>query len=163
MASSLHDAIRSAGGEIPFREFMQLALYGNEGFYTRRGEAGRRGDFITSPEVGPLFAAVLARALDAWWKEMGSPSSFTVMEVGAGPGTLARGLLAAQPECSKVWTYIAVEVSDAQRAKHPSEVTSLAEIQRENSLVLLLPMNCSTTLPLICVYSTTNGVNLGLD
>jgi len=51
-----------------------------------------------------------------------------VMEVGAGPGTLARGLLAAQPECSKVWTYIAIEVSDAQRAKHPSEVTSLAEI-----------------------------------
>mgnify|MGYP003845617739 FL=1 len=128
MASSLHEIIRAAGGAIPFREYMNIVLYGDDGFYARRGEAGRRGDFITSPEVGPLFAAVLARALDAWWKEMGSPSSFTVMEVGAGPGTLARGLLAAQPECSKVWTYVAVEISEQQRAKHPSEVISLAEM-----------------------------------
>ena len=128
VASSLHETIRAAGGAIPFREFIQLALYGDEGFYTRRGEAGRRGDFITSPEVGPLFAAVIARALDAWWKEMGSPESFTVMEVGAGPGTLARGLIDAQPECSKVWTYVAVEISEQQRAKHPSEVISLAEM-----------------------------------
>ncbi|NQW59793.1 SAM-dependent methyltransferase [bacterium] len=128
MASSLHEIIRAAGGAIPFREYMNIVLYGDDGFYTRRGEAGRRGDFITSPEVGPLFAAVLARALDAWWKEMGSPSSFTVMEVGAGPGTLARGLIAAQPECSKVWTYVAVEISEQQRAKHPSEVISLAEM-----------------------------------
>ena len=130
MASSLHEIIRAAGGAIPFREYMNIVLYGDDGFYTRRGEAGRRGDFITSPEVGPLFAVVLARALDAWWKEMGSPASFTVMEVGAGPGTLARGLLAAQPECSKVWTYIAVEISEQQRAKHPSEVTSLAEMPK---------------------------------
>ena len=128
MASSLHEIIRAAGGAIPFREYMNIVLYGDDGFYARRGEAGRRGDFITSPEVGPLFAAVLARALDAWWKEMGSPSSFTVMEVGAGPGTLARGLLAAQPECSKVWTYVAVEISEQQRAKHPSEVISVAEM-----------------------------------
>jgi len=128
VASSLHEIIRAAGGAIPFREYMNIVLYGDDGFYTRRGEAGRRGDFITSPEVGPLFAAVLARALDAWWKEMGSPSSFTVMEVGAGPGTLARGLIAAQPECSKVWTYVAVEISEQQRAKHPSEVISLAEM-----------------------------------
>ena len=130
VASSLHEIIRAAGGAIPFREYMNIVLYGDDGFYTRRGEAGRRGDFITSPEVGPLFAVVLARALDAWWKEMGSPASFTVMEVGAGPGTLARGLLAAQPECSKVWTYIAVEISEQQRAKHPSEVTSLAEMPK---------------------------------
>lgn len=130
VVSSLHEIIRAAGGAIPFREYMNIVLYGADGFYTRRGAAGRRGDFITSPEVGPLFAAVLARALDAWWKEMGSPSSFTVMEVGAGPGTLARGLLAAQPECSRVWTYIAVEISEQQRAKHPSEVTSLAEMPK---------------------------------
>ena len=65
VASSLHETIRAAGGAIPFRDFMNIALYGDDGFYARRGEAGRRGDFITSPEVGPLFATVLARALDA--------------------------------------------------------------------------------------------------
>jgi SAM-dependent MidA family methyltransferase len=45
---------------------MDDALYGPEGFYMRPdgGSAGRRGDFLTSPEVGPLFGAVLARAID---------------------------------------------------------------------------------------------------
>ena len=45
------------------------------GFYASGRAAGRRGDFITSPEVGPLFGAVVARALDAWWAELGSPRS----------------------------------------------------------------------------------------
>ena len=69
---------------------MQLALYGEHGFYIGGGAAGRRGDFITQPEVGPLFGAVLARALDGWWRQLGEPADFTVVEAGAGPGTLAR-------------------------------------------------------------------------
>ena len=48
-----------------FAEVMEQALYDPEsGFYATSGVAGRRGDFITSPEVGPLFGAVVARALD---------------------------------------------------------------------------------------------------
>ncbi|HQV56377.1 MAG TPA: hypothetical protein PKV27_00085, partial [Ilumatobacteraceae bacterium] len=89
-ADQLAAAIAASGGPIPFDEFMSLALYGVAGFYSVGGRAGRRGDFITSPEVGPLFGAVLARALDAWWADLGSPDDFTVVEVGAGPGTLAR-------------------------------------------------------------------------
>ena len=58
-------AIVAADGAIRFDEFMRLALYGRHGFYTTGGQAGRRGDFITSPEVGPLFGAVVARWIDA--------------------------------------------------------------------------------------------------
>ena len=50
-------AIVAAGGAIRFDEFMRIALYGDHGFYTTGGQAGRRGDFITSPEIGPLFGA----------------------------------------------------------------------------------------------------------
>ena len=107
---------------------MSLALYGEDGFYTGTGRAGRRGDFITSPEVGPLFGAVLATYLDAQWKSLGSPSNFTVVEVGAGPGTLARSILSAAPECLSSGTYIAVEVSASQRALHPEGMTSAAEM-----------------------------------
>ena len=57
------------------------------------GSAGRRGDFITSPEVGPLFGVVIARYLDAEWERIGRPDPFTVVDVGAGPGTLARSVL----------------------------------------------------------------------
>ncbi|MEI6096155.1 MAG: SAM-dependent methyltransferase [Gammaproteobacteria bacterium] len=124
-ADEISAAIAAAGGAIPFSEYMQLALYGEGGFYTTGGRAGRRGgDFITSPEVGPLFGTVIARALDAWWKELGSPSRFDVVECGAGPGTLARSILAAQPECASAMHYVAVEISASQRALHPQGVES---------------------------------------
>ena len=124
-ADEISAAIAAAGGAIPFSEYMQLALYGQGGFYTTGGRAGRRGgDFITSPEVGPLFGTVIARALDAWWKELGSPSRFDVVECGAGPGTLARSILAAQPECLGAMHYVAVEISASQRALHPQGIES---------------------------------------
>ena len=124
-ADEISAAIAAAGGAIPFSEYMQLALYGQGGFYTTGGRAGRRGgDFLTSPEVGPLFGTVIARALDAWWKELGSPSRFDVVECGAGPGTLARSILAAQPECADAMHYVAVEISASQRALHPQGVES---------------------------------------
>ena len=124
-ADEISAAIAAAGGAIPFSEYMRLALYGQGGFYTTSGRAGRRGgDFITSPEVGPLFGTVIARALDAWWKELGSPSRLDVVECGAGPGTLARSILAAQPECATAMHYVAVEISASQRALHPQSVES---------------------------------------
>jgi SAM-dependent MidA family methyltransferase len=124
-ADEITAAIAAAGGAISFSEYMRLALYGEGGFYTTGGRAGRRGgDFITSPEVGPLFGTVIARALDAWWKELGSPNQFDVVECGAGPGTLARSILAAQPECAAAMQYVAVELSASQRALHPQGVES---------------------------------------
>ncbi len=113
---------------IPFASFMADALYGGDGFYTSGGHAGRRGDFLTSPEVGPLFGAVVARFLDAEWVRLGRPDPFTVVDAGAGPGTLARSVLAAAPTCVSAMRYVAVEVSSAQRERHPDGVVSVAEM-----------------------------------
>lgn len=126
LASDLQAAIAAAGGTIRFDEFMQVALYGAQGFYTSGRGAGRRGDFITSPEVGPLFGAVLARWIEAEWQRLGEPAGFTVVECGAGPGTLARSVLAAAPH----WRgrYVAVEVSAEQRRRHPDGVVSVDEM-----------------------------------
>ncbi len=90
---------------------MHEALYGVDGFYSSgRGQPGRRGDFITSPEVGPLFGAVIARALDMWWHELSSPRQFDVIEVGAGTGSLRRSVLRAGPECLAALRYSVVEI-----------------------------------------------------
>jgi SAM-dependent MidA family methyltransferase len=112
-----------------FDEYLTHALYGPDGFYTRGGQAGRRGDFLTSPEIGPLFGAVLARWIDAEHTRLGRPDDFTVVEVGAGPGTLARAVLQAAPQ----WAgrYVAVEVSATQRERHPEGVRSLAAMPTE--------------------------------
>ena len=106
-------------GPVGFDVVMDTALYHLEhGFYAVGGQAGRRGDFLTSPEVGPLFGQVVATALDRWWMAAGEPRTFTVIEAGAGPGALARSVLHAQPACSRALRYVLVETSGAQRARH---------------------------------------------
>lgn len=109
----------------PVPAFVERALYGPDGFYERGGRAGRRGaSFLTSPEVGPLFGAVLARALDRWWDEVGRPDEWVVVDAGAGPGTLARAVLAAEPACAAALQLVCVERTAAQRALHPDGVAS---------------------------------------
>lgn len=70
---------------------------------------------------------MLARWIDAEFDRLGRPDDFRVVEVGAGPGTLARAILFAAPQ----WTgrYVAVEISDAQRESHPDGVISLAALE----------------------------------
>jgi SAM-dependent MidA family methyltransferase len=124
-------------GSVRFDEYVATALYDADGgFFARlgaggRGRAGRAGgDFITSPEVGPLFGAVLARYLDARWEELGRPDPFVVVEAGAGRGALAISVLAAPPLCAPALRYVLVERSAALRGaqgehlalSHPFEV-----------------------------------------
>jgi SAM-dependent MidA family methyltransferase len=115
---------------IPFEQFMDRALYGPDGFFMRSdgGSAGRRGDFLTSPEVGPLFGVVIARVLDAEWERLGRPDRFVVVDAGAGPGTLARSVLAAAPACTAAMRYVAVEISAEQRWRHPDGVESASSL-----------------------------------
>lgn len=117
-------------GALRFDEFMERALYDPvTGFYERGGRAGRRGGaFVTSPEVGPLFGAVIARLLDIEWDRQGRPPRFTFVDAGAGPGTLARTVLAARPRCLEALEYVAVEVTAAQRRLHPAGVVSRPDL-----------------------------------
>jgi SAM-dependent MidA family methyltransferase len=146
-AESITAAITAAGVSISFEQYMGLALYGTGGFYQDGGKAGRRGDFITSPEVGPLFAAVIARYLDNCWNEMGCPGSFDVVEVGAGPGTLARGIFDAQPQCLSAMKYVAVEISESQRAMHPDFIESVESFPERNIQGVVLANELLDNLP----------------
>lgn len=149
-ADDIRAAIAANNGPISFRHFMQVALYGEHGFYSgddNTGRAGRRGDFITSPEVGPLFGAVLARMIDDQWIASGRPSQFTVVDAGAGPGTLARSILSAQPQCSDALTYIAVETSARQRAMHPDGIISVGEMPTEITCGVVIANELLDNLP----------------
>lgn len=105
-------------GPLPFDEVVDLALYHPEhGFYATARGAGRDRDFVTSPELGRLFGAVVAQALDEWWAELRRPDPFVVAEAGAGTGTLAAAVLAAAPECAGALRYVMVEQSERLRAE----------------------------------------------
>lgn len=141
-----------------FDEYLERALYHPErGFYAAGGQAGRRGDFLTSPEVGPLFGAVLARALDGWWHDLGEPDPFTVVEAGAGPGTLARAVLAADPECSPALRYVTVERSAAQRAQHPAGVEVRADLHDDPFVGVVLANELLDNLPFRLFERTADG------
>ena len=124
--TALSDRLERSGS-VRFDEFVEAALYGPGGFYTEGGGAGRRGgDFLTSPEVGPLFGAVVARHLDDTWERLGRPPEFVVVEAAAGRGALALSVLAADPACAPALRYVLVERSPSLRARQ-SEFLALAE------------------------------------
>lgn len=139
---------------VPVEAFVEQALYGPAGFYETGGRAGRRGgSFVTSPETGPLFGAVVARALDAWWRDAGEPEEWVVVDAGAGPGTLARAVLAAGPACAAALRLVCVERTAAQRALHPDGVTStdtlpdVADVIVANELLDNLPFGLLERTP----------------
>ncbi len=98
-----------------FDEFMKACLYDPEhGFFaTGPLRSSQSGDFLTSPEVSPLFGATLARFVAAEWERLGRPADFAVVDVGAGSGSLLAALLEAIDAPVTAW---AVEASPAARA-----------------------------------------------
>jgi SAM-dependent MidA family methyltransferase len=101
---------------VPFDSFVDAALYGPGGFFASGHGAGRAdADFITSPEVGPLFGALVAVAIDRWWDALERPDPYLVVEAGAGRGRLAYDLARAGPRCLPALRYVLVERSAALR------------------------------------------------
>ena len=81
-------------GPITFAEFMDVALYWPDGGYYYRGDPiGGSGDYYTSPLAHPAFGALLAVQLFQMWRLLERPSSFHVIEPGAGSGGLCRDII----------------------------------------------------------------------
>jgi SAM-dependent MidA family methyltransferase len=98
-------------GPMPFDRCMEIALYDPDGFFGGpRLRSERAGDFLTSPEVSPIFGGTLASYVRRERERIGEP--FQVVDVGAGSGSLLAPLL----ETISVEAY-AVEVSPAARSK----------------------------------------------
>jgi SAM-dependent MidA family methyltransferase len=114
-------------GALSFRDWMAAALYDeSEGYYCRpdRARWGRDssgGDYRTSPERSPLFAATFARYFAALYVELGSPPAWTILEAGAGAGDFARIVLEtleqAHPRVFQATRYHIAEISDDARRR----------------------------------------------
>ncbi len=114
LVKQLQDQIDSAGGQISFEAYMQSALFMPELGYYRCGteKFGALGDFITAPEISALFAQSLAQFI----KSTGIGSA--VLEVGAGTGLMAKGILQALDKQSALPdTYYILELSAELRER----------------------------------------------
>lgn len=87
----IHQEIMAAGGWIPFTRYMELALYAPGLGYYAGGAAkfGEAGDFVTAPELTPLFGRTLAHAV----AETLARCEGDILELGAGSGRLAVDVL----------------------------------------------------------------------
>ncbi len=119
IAGIIAEEIRQAGS-IPFRRFMELALYHPEvGYYTRgRDPFGKSGDFYTNAQMQPVFGRLLAQRFGRWRREMGSPGQFTVVEMGAGRGETGREVQRHMPGVE----WIPVERGESLPARQVSGV-----------------------------------------
>ena len=133
LADRLRDRIKTEG-PITFRDWMEWALYdGQEGYYCRPGidRWGRAGDYRTSPERSPLFAATFARYFADLHKTLGGPERWTIAEIGAGGGDFAEGVLATLdhqfPEIFEATNYVIAETSATSSAAAHARLARFAE------------------------------------
>jgi SAM-dependent MidA family methyltransferase len=114
LAARIRREIRDSG-PMPFERFMALALYDPEAGYYRSADArpGRGGDFITAPELHPIFGELIAVAVEDAWDALGQPDPFIVVEHGAGEGALALPMLRRLPATVR---YHAVDVDERRLA-----------------------------------------------
>ena len=120
LAQLIQQKIKNAGGWINFAEFMQMALYTSGlGYYSGGAKKfGQAGDFVTAPEISPLFAQTLSRQA----AQILLATQGNILELGAGTGKLAADLLLQLQVLNQLpKKYFILEVSDYLR-----------QIQREN-------------------------------
>ncbi|MEN8107468.1 MAG: SAM-dependent methyltransferase [Pseudomonadota bacterium] len=94
LTARIHAEIHAAGGSIPFSRYMELCLYSpGLGYYSAGLQKfGEAGDFVTAPEISPLFGQCLAQSCAAVLAELGGGD---LLEFGAGSGRLAVDVLSA--------------------------------------------------------------------
>ena len=118
LAATLKDLIRN-DGPISVAEYMRIVLTGRDDSYYMRGEAfGAAGDFVTAPDISQIFGELIGLWSIDVWRQLGSPTRFSLVELGPGRGTLMKDALRAArmvPEFIEAASISLVEVSPALR------------------------------------------------
>lgn len=122
-----------AEGAVTFHDFMETALYHPQhGYYASRQPMGREGDYLTSPEVSPVFGALVAKQLWQLWELLGRPEAFDLIEQGAGSGLLARDILRwaarREPAFFRALRYRIVEISPSLRRRQQETLATVPEL-----------------------------------
>lgn len=117
VCESIRQAIDEAGGSISFAQFMHLALYSPGLGYYNVGTTkfGETGDFVTAPELSPLFGRVVARQCASVLKQL---EKGKILELGAGSGRLAVEILRKLADLkSPPERYLILEISADLKAR----------------------------------------------
>ncbi|MBL9062339.1 SAM-dependent methyltransferase [Tabrizicola sp.] len=125
LARLLAERIRETG-PITVADYMaECLLHPVHGYYTTRDPFGTAGDFTTAPEISQMFGELLGLALAQSWLDRGSPTPFTLAELGPGRGTLMADILRATrgvPGFHAAAQVVLVEASPVLRQKQQKTI-----------------------------------------
>ncbi|MDA8992296.1 SAM-dependent methyltransferase [Candidatus Pelagibacter ubique] len=75
-------------------KFIEESLYNKtSGYYMKKNPFGKKGDFITSPNISVLFSEMIAIWVVSFWQNLGCPKKFNLIELGAGNGEMMKVLV----------------------------------------------------------------------
>jgi SAM-dependent MidA family methyltransferase len=152
----LQDLIRTQG-PIPFAVFMEEALYGEDGYYSRENlPIGEEGDYVTGTTLSPLFGRVTARLLGRLDKAIGKASA-EMFEAGYGSGIHLENVVAALVENAmgrrvRAWDRVARPVPAGVE-----RVASLESIKEGESEGLIFSYELFDALPVHRLVGRADG------
>ena len=133
LADRLRERIKGAG-PMTFHDWMQAALYDErDGYYCRPGKIrqGRGGDYRTAPETSPVFATAFAQYFTKLYFDLGAPQHWTIVEVGAGRGDFALGVLTSLqanfPDVLAATKYVVDELSADAREQANAKLSQFKD------------------------------------
>jgi SAM-dependent MidA family methyltransferase len=105
----------------------QVLLHPVHGYYVRDGAEvfGRKGDFVTSPELTELFGELIGIWMVATWQQLGSPPMVRLVELGPGRGTLMRDALRAASKFPVFFNSLSVHLVEASPALRRKQAEAL--------------------------------------
>jgi SAM-dependent MidA family methyltransferase len=129
LVNRIRDAIDGAGGWISFERFMEMALYEpGLGYYSAGSvKLGSAGDFVTAPEISPLFSRCLANQCVEILEQLGTAD---ILELGAGSGVMAADILLELAKQGRLpQHYFILEVSADLRDRQRTTIAARAPEQ----------------------------------
>ena len=139
-----------ANKNLPLDQFIELALYDKvNGYYMKKNPFGKEGDFITAPNITRLFSEIIAIWVVTFWKSIGSPKKFNLLEFGAGNGEMMKVIIETLknfPECFVYCNFQIHEKSELLRKKQQlnlksEKITWIKDIKISNSFPTIFLAN----------------------
>lgn len=124
----IRNQISAEGGVISFRDYMDMALNHPEfGYYARPSlRFDGEGDFVTSPEIHPIYGGLWGRQIIECWEAMGKPDLVNVVEIGGGSGAFISAVLTwireSSADCFSCMKVTVVDGSDIRLEQQKQKI-----------------------------------------
>ena len=138
-------------GYIPISKFMEISLSDPEdGYYIRQNPLGKKGDFITSPEITQIFGEVIGSWSIDIINKINSKSSFQIIDLGGGRGTLLKDIKRISKDNKISFGFLEINenlikiqkknIPDAEHYKKISEIPNAPTIFIGNEFLDVFPI-----------------------